>query len=145
MTDAKAIYLSALSVISCVGAYIADLLGGWTADIITLVICMVIDYIMGVVIAAVFKRSNKSANGALSSKAGWVGICRKGITLLIVLVAHRIDILLGMDYIRTAVVIGFILNEVVSITENAGIMGVPLPAAWVKAIDALRSKTDDKK
>ena len=69
---------------------------------------------------------------------------RKGVTLLVVLVAHRLDILIGTDYIRTAVIIAFCANELISIVENLGIMGVPLPTVITKAIEILQNKADEE-
>ena len=123
-----------------VGGAVAALFGGWDTALTTLVICMAIDYISGLVVAGVFHASKKSANGALESRAGWKGLCRKGMTLLIVLIACRLDLLAGTNYIRDSVVIGFVANEVISIVENAGLMGLPLPAAITKAIDILTTK-----
>ena len=128
------------TIVGTIGGFVANLFGGWSADLITLIICMIVDYIMGIIIAGVLHKSQKSQNGALSSSVGWVGLCRKGVILLIVLIAHRLDITLGVDYIKTAVIIGFITNEIISILENAGIMGVPLPNAIYKAIDMLKGK-----
>ena len=107
---------------------------------ITLVSMMVIDYLTGVLVAGVFHNSPKTENGALESKAGWKGLCRKGMTLLIVLVAARLDIILGTGFIRDAVIIGYIANETISIIENAGLMGVPIPEAIKKAIEVLQQK-----
>ena len=78
--------------------------------------------------------------------AGWKGLCRKGETLLIVLVACRLDAVMGSTFVRDAVVIGFICNETISIIENAGLMGLPIPAAITKAVDILkqRSETEQK-
>lgn len=131
-----------LSVIGVIGAGIAALFGGWDAGLATLIIFMSIDYITGLVVAGVFKNSAKTLNGALESKAGWKGLCRKGTTLLIVLVACRLDLVLGSNYIRDAVIIGFVLNETISIIENVGLMGVDLPPVLIKAIEILRNKTD---
>lgn len=71
---------------------------------------------------------------------------RKGETLLIVLVACRLDAVMGSTFVRDAVVIGFICNETISIIENAGLMGLPIPAAITKAVDILkqRSETEQK-
>ena len=124
------------------GGVIAELFGGWNSDITTLVIFMIVDYITGLIVAAVFKRSRKTDSGALSSKVGFVGLCKKGVMMLVVLVAHRLDLLVGTDYIRTAAVIGFCCSELVSIVENAGLMGVPLPGVIIKAIDILKNKND---
>lgn len=127
------------------GGIIAELFGGWDSDITTLVIFMCIDYITGIIVAAAFKRSQKTETGALSSKVGFIGLCKKGVMMLVVLIAHRLDLLIGTDYIRTATVIGFCCSELVSIIENAGLMGVPLPPVIIKAIDILKNKDNDKK
>ena len=68
------------------------------------------------------------------------------ITGLIVLVACRLDAVMGSTFVRDAVVIGFICNETISIIENAGLMGLPIPAAITKAVDILkqRSETEQK-
>lgn len=128
--------------IGALGALIANLLGGWDSALITLLLFMAVDYFSGLVVAGVFHNSTKTASGALESKAGWKGLCRKGVTLLIVLIACRLDIVIGSDYIRDAVVIAFILNESISIIENAGLMGVPIPAVITKSIEVLRAKRD---
>lgn len=126
--------------IGIVGSTVAAAFGGWDAAMITLVSMMVIDYLTGVLVAAVFHNSPKTQNGTLESKAGWKGLCRKGMTLLIVLVASRLDIILGTGFIRDAVIIGYIANETISIIENAGLMGVPIPEAIKKAIEVLQQK-----
>lgn len=64
------------------------------------------------------------------------------MTLLFVLIAYRLDLVIGSNYIRDAVIIGFIANETISIVENAGLMGIPLPAVISKAIDILTQKKD---
>lgn len=130
--------------IGIVGSTVAAAFGGWDAAMITLVSMMVIDYLTGVLVAGVFHNSPKTENGTLESKAGWKGLCRKGVTLLIVLVAARLDIILGTEFIRDAVVIGYIANEIISIIENAGLMGVPIPAAIEKAIEVLQSKGEEE-
>ena len=126
--------------IGVVGSTVAAAFGGWDAAMITLISMMVIDYLTGVLVAGVFHNSPKTENGTLESKAGWKGLCRKGMTLLIVLVAARLDIILGTDFIRDAVIIGYIANETISIIENAGLMGVPIPEAIKKAIEVLQQK-----
>lgn len=130
--------------IGLVGGVIATLFGGWNDALITLVAFMIIDYVSGLIVAGVFKASKKSENGALESRAGWKGLCRKGMTLLFVLIAHRLDLAVGTTYIKDAVVIGFIANELISIVENAGLMGIPLPAAITKAVDILTTKVEKR-
>jgi toxin secretion/phage lysis holin len=128
------------SLLGMLGAMIANLFGGWDAALQTLVICMAVDYLTGLVVAAVFKKSTKTETGALQSNAGWKGLCKKGMTLLVVLVAVRLDISLGTSFIRNVAIIGYIVNEAISITENAGLMGVPVHPAIIKAIDVLKQK-----
>lgn len=130
--------------IGVVGGIITTLFGGWDEGLMTLVIFMAIDYVAGIVVAGVFHSSRKTESGTLESRAGWKGLCRKCMTLLFVLIAYRLDLLIGSDYIRDAVIIGFVANETLSIIENAGLMGVPLPEPIVKAIDVLTNKRKEE-
>ena len=132
------------TVIGIIGGFFAYLFGGWDAALITLIIAMVIDFASGLVVAGVFHKSKKTDSGALESKAGWKGLCRKGMTLLIVLIAYRLDLAIGVDYIKNTVIIGFIANEVISIVENAGLMGLQYPDVINKAIDILTKKSGGK-
>lgn len=127
----------------CIGSIIAKALGGWDAGMITLVLFMAVDYITGLMVAGIFHASEKTESGGMESRAGWKGLCRKGVTLLIVLIAHRIDIVAGTSMVRDAVVIAYIVNEAISITENAGLMGVPVPDKLMAAIDVLQGKDRD--
>lgn len=126
--------------VGIVGSFIVSLLGGWDNGLITLVLFMAIDYITGLIVAGVFHQSKKTQTGALESRAGFKGLCRKGVVLLFVLIANRLDIVLNVSYIRDAVVIGFMANELISIVENAGLMGLPLPAVINNAVDILVNK-----
>ena len=123
-----------------VGSIIASFFGGWTASLTTLLIFMALDYVTGLICAGVFHKSQKSESGALESRAGWKGLCRKGMILLLVLVGHRLDLAIGANYIRDGICIAFIVNETISIIENAGLMGLKVPAILTKAIDILRKK-----
>lgn len=131
-------------VIGLLGGLIAAAFGGWTTAMTTLLIFMAIDYGMGLLVAGIFRNSKHSLHGGLESRAGWKGICRKGVTLLVVLVAARLDIVLGTTFVKDAVVIAYIVNELISIIENAGLMGVPIPKAILNAIDILKSKSEDE-
>ncbi len=128
--------------IGVVGGIIASMFGGWDSALVTLLLFMGIDYASGLIVAGVFHNSNKTESGALESKAGWKGLCRKCMTLLFVLIAYRLDLAIGVDYIRNAVIIGFMANELISIVENAGLMGLPLPDAINKAIDVLTEQKE---
>lgn len=126
--------------VGVLGSFIAGLFGGFDAALLTLLLFMAADYVTGLILAGVFRRSPKSESGALESKAGLKGLFRKGGMLLTVLVACRLDLLLGSNLIRDASVIAFSVNELISITENLGLMGVPIPEVIVKSISALKEK-----
>lgn len=130
--------------IGVVGGFIASLFGGWDAALVTLIIFMGVDYLTGLIVAGVFHNSEKTETGTLESRAGWKGLCRKGVSLLVVLVACRLDLVIGSNFIRDSVVIAFIANETLSIVENAGLMGIPIPAVIAKAIDVLKKKAESK-
>ena len=126
--------------LGAIGGFIVRLLGGWSTDLQTLIIFMTIDFAMGLIVAGIFKKSRKSESGALRSLSAWMGLCKKGVTLLFVLIAYRLDLALGLDYVRTATIIGFMINELISIVENAGLMGMKLPNALTRAIEILNEK-----
>lgn len=130
------------TLLGVVGSAIAALFGGWDTGLATLIVFMVIDFGSGIVVAGVFHKSRKTETGALESRTGWKGLCRKCMTLFFVLIAYRLDLVIGTNYIRDTVIIGFIANELISIVENAGLMGIPLPAVIQKGIDILTSKAD---
>lgn len=132
-----------LGILAAIVTAISSLFGGWDSALTTLVIFMAIDYIAGLIVAGVFKKSKKSDTGALESRAGWKGLCKKGMTLLVVLVAVRLDIAVGTTFIKDVVVIAYIANEALSIIENAGLMGLPIPSVISRAIEVLRKKEVD--
>ena len=121
--------------VGVIGGAIAGLFGGWDTALQTLVIFMAVDYITGLIVAGVFHTSPKTKTGTLESRAGWKGLCRKGVSLLVVLVACRLDAIIGSSFIRDATVIAFVCNETISIIENAGLMGVPVPKVLVEAVE----------
>lgn len=129
--------------VGMVGGSLATLLGGWDSALATLLIFMGVDYLTGLIVAGVFHASSKTENGALESRAGWKGLCRKGVTLLIVLVAVRLDMVMGSTFIRDAAIIAFVANETISIIENAGLMGVPIPSVITRAIEVLKDKSEN--
>lgn len=132
------------TMIGAVGSGIAALFGGWDTGLVSLLIFMGLDYVSGLVVAGVFHKSNKTATGSLESKTCWKGLCRKCMTLVFVLVSYRLDLIIGTNYIRDAVIIAFMANELISLVENAGLMGIPLPAVITKAIDILQKKSESE-
>ena len=137
MLNLKNILCTAIGI---VGTTVSQLFGGWSAALTTLIIFMGIDYISGVIVAGVFHKSTKTKTGGLNSLIGWKGLFKKGLTLAIVLVAHRLDLLIGTNYIRDAVIIAFCANELISIIENAGLIGIPIPTVITKAIEVLKER-----
>ena len=132
------------TIIGIVGGAIATAFGGWDTALAALVTFMAIDYITGLMVAGIFHTSPKTKTGTLESRAGWKGLCRKGVSLLVVLVACRLDAIIGSSFIRDATVIAFACNETISIIENAGLMGVPVPKVLVEAVDVLKRSRDQK-
>lgn len=127
------------ALLGMLGGILAAAFGGWDTALIALIACMAIDYATGTVVALVFHNSRKTESGRYNSAYGLKGLCKKGLTLLFVLVAVQIDRLLGSDYVRDAVCIGFCVNEVLSIVENLGLAGVPLPKVVTKALEQLQN------
>lgn len=132
-----------LAALAAAGSAIAGALGGWDAALSTLLILMAIDYVTGVLVAAVWHKSGKTDSGGVSSAAGFKGLLRKAVMLLVVFLAAQMDKTLGIDYVRTAACLFYIANEGLSILENTAIMGVPYPAFIRNMLDALRKKTDE--
>ena len=126
--------------VGVVGSLLASFFGGWTASLTTLIIFMGIDLLTGWVLAGVFHKSPKTETGALESRTGFKGLIRKLTILLFVLIGYRLDVAVGTTYIRDAICIAFMANELLSIVENAGLMGIPIPAVITEAIDILKKK-----
>ena len=131
-----------LAALATVRTIVAHALGGWDAAMQVLVALMALDYLTGILVAAVWQRSNKSSTGALDSKAGFKGLCKKGMILLLVWLGVLLDNAFGTTYVRMAVIIFFIGNEGISFLENLGLMGVPFPEFLKKALEALRDQGD---
>ena len=128
------------TVFGLVGSALCWAFGGWDAGLTAMVICMSVDYISGSLVALVFHNSRKSETGSYNSAYGLKGLCKKCLMLLFVIVAVQADRLLGGDFVRDAVCIGFTANEILSIVENLGLAGVPMPQAVVKALEQLQTK-----
>lgn len=131
---------AAFGAIGVAGSFIVGLFGGWSMALETLMIFMAIDFISGLIVAGIFHNSPKTENGALESNRCWKGLFRKLMTLVFVMVGYRIDLALDVDYVKNAVIFAFMANELISIVENAGLMGLPIPAAITNAIEILKNK-----
>ena len=128
------------TLLGMLGGALAAAFGGWDAALTALVVCIGVDYVSGSLLALVFHKSSKSESGSYNSSYGLKGLCKKCMMLLFVVVAVQMDRLMGSAYIRDAVCIGFCTNEVLSIVENLGLAGVPMPQAIVNALEQLQKK-----
>lgn len=127
-----------------IGGSIAGMLGGWDMALEALVVCMIVDFISGFIVASVFHNSPKTETGTTASAVSREGLVRKGMMLAFVLIGYELERMTGSGFIRESIIYGFIVNELLSITENAGLMGLPLPAAIANAIDILKEKSNKK-
>ena len=109
-----------------------------------LVLLMALDYLSGVGVALLGK-SPKSEGGALSSRAGFAGLARKAMILVIVLLAAVLDQLTGSAACTGAATMFYIVNESLSILENAVLLGVPVPQRLRQALDVAGRAADCEK
>ena len=131
--------------ITAVGAFVTALIGEWDGALLTLLLFMAADWLTGLTVAGVFHRSPKSRNGALESRIGLKGLCRKGAMLLVVLIAYRLDLMAGLHgVLRTAAIVALVCNEALSVLENVGLMGVEYPAIIDRVIRQLLGENEDR-
>lgn len=123
-----------------IGSLLINLIGKPTDDLIILIVLMIIDLIVGFLVSAIWQKSSKTDSGKLSSSVMFKGIFKKFFTLVIVVIAYQLDILLAMNVIRHIVIIAFIVEEVLSITENIAITGIKIPIVITKALDVLEKE-----
>lgn len=143
LISARAMYVSALAVTSALGAWAVEALGGWDNSLQTLIAFMAIDYVLGILIALIWHKSQKTADGRFESHASLKGLIRKFSVLIIVFIAVKLDMVMhDSGYVRTAVIMFFITNEGFSIIENLGIMGVPMPEVIKDAFAAIKKQSE---
>lgn len=124
-------------VLAAIGSWLALFLGPMDGLLITLLVFVIVDYITGIVSAGI--------NHKLSSSVGFKGIAKKVFIFVIVGVANLIDrYILGGGYavLRTATVFFYLANEGISILENAGECGLPIPTKIRQLLEQLRDKGD---
>lgn len=124
---------------------ITGLYGGWTTGSRVLVILMLLDYVLGCACALAGK-SAKTASGHFLSQVAFMGILKKGVIMAVVLVAALLDRAVpteGGALFRSAAEFFYIASEALSILENAGLIGVPVPRPLKQALEALREKSDN--
>ncbi|MBR4874780.1 MAG: phage holin family protein [Clostridia bacterium] len=108
--------------------------GGLDSLLCTLLVCIIIDYVTGV-LAALYQ-------GRLNSETGFLGILKKVVILLIVVLAHMIENAAALTGVRDMVIGFYIANEGISIIENAGKMNVPVAKTMSKFLEQLKENND---
>lgn len=128
------IWKSVKYVAATIAGVISNFLGGWDIMLQVLLGFVVLDYITGVVAAAFEKK--------LDSSVGFKGIARKVLLFVPIGIAYQLDVLLGQEQILRNIAVWFyVVNEGLSVMENLGRAGVPLPDALINALQQLKSKS----
>ncbi len=135
--------------LAAAGGLIVGLYGGWTPGSRVLLVLMTVDYITGL-ICALSGKSTKTESGHFWSRVAFLGLAKKGVIMLVVLVAAQLDKVLAVGpgpqtLFRTAAEFYYIASEGLSIIENAGLLGVPVPKVIRQALEVLREKHDEGK
>ena len=123
--------------VAAIGGWLGYFLGGMDGLMIALIIFMVLDYITGLMCAVIDKK--------LPSAVGFKGICKKVLILMLVGVAHIVDLhVVGTgDALRSAVVCFYLSNESVSMLENAAHLGLHIPEKLKSVLAQLHGRIDD--
>lgn len=123
--------------LTVVSGAIVGYLGGLDQLLTALLVLAIVDYASGVIAAGV--------NGQLKSKVGFKGIAKKVMLFLLVAAAHVVDLIIGSNAMfRDAVIFFFIANELLSLIENAGKIGLPVPQVLKNAVEVLKGKGEGK-
>jgi len=133
----KDIWNAAQLAITAIGGWLGWVLGGWDGFLYALVTFVLTDYLTGLMAAAVEKK--------LSSEIGFKGIFRKVLIFMLVGIGHILDARVIGDgsVLRTAVIFFYISNEGISIIENAGRIGLPIPQKLKAILEQLKTKGDE--
>jgi len=131
--------------VAIIAGFIAGLYGGWSTALTILVIMMGVDFLTGLILGWQCK-SDKTDTGGLSSRAGFIGLLKKGVIMLIVLVATMLDKAVGntAQIFQQATVFYYIANEGLSILENADAIGIKTPKFIHDRLEIMRQQNDDK-
>ena len=124
------------SILAWICTVLSFLFGDMAGLMVALIALIILDYISGVIAAAVEKR--------LSSEVGAKGIAKKIFMLLIVALANIVDInVIGDGHVlKTVTVVFYICNECISLIENAGRIGVPVPKKLLDVLEQLRDRDE---
>jgi toxin secretion/phage lysis holin len=123
-------------VVTAIGGFLGYFLGGMDSFLYALIAFVVIDYITGLMVAAIQKK--------VSSEVGFKGICKKMLIFILVGVANIVDkqIIGNGSAIRTAVIFFYLSNEGISILENTALIGLPVPQKLRDVLEQLKGPED---
>ena len=125
-------------IFAAVGGWLGWFFGGTDGFLYALIAFVVLDYITGVMCAVNDRK--------LSSEIGFRGICKKVLIFMMVGMGNILDVYIIKNgaVIRTAVIFFYIANEGISLLENAGRLGLPIPKKIISALEQLKKKGDDE-
>ncbi|MBA2943391.1 phage holin family protein [Paenibacillus sp. CGMCC 1.16610] len=123
------------SILAALSACVTYAFGGVSELLGLFLMTIAVDYVTG--IAASMKEQR-----GLNSQVGFWGLTRKGMMLLVIMLAHRMDLLLDTNIMMTGAIYFYLANEFISITENYGRLGLPLPSFLKQMIQVLRNKSE---
>ncbi|MCC3373916.1 phage holin family protein [Cohnella sp. REN36] len=125
------------AVSAAVGAALIFAYGHWPQALTVLLVVMALDYLTGVTAAV------RDGSG-LHSQTGFWGLWKKGLMLLVILLAHRIDVMFGSEWAMGGAIYFYLANELLSVLENAGRIGLPIPARLRQVVRLLRDRADEE-
>lgn len=120
--------------VAAVGAALTAVLGGWDTMLRVLVMFVALDYVVGVLAAWYEKR--------LNSDIGARGIIKKFLLFVVVALAYQLDRAVGQEIFRSLAIWFYLANEALSVIENAGRCGVPIPSFLRTALEQIKNKSD---
>lgn len=119
-----------------IGGLLIGFLGGWDIALQVLIIFVILDYITGI-IAAFYEKN-------LNSEVGMWGIFRKIMLFIPIAVGYWLDTIMGVQVFRSLAIFFYVANEGLSLFENLGRMGVPIPAPLRAALEQMKQKAEGK-
>lgn len=136
----KKITISLILIIILIVAVGLSLFYGLTIPIKILLVCMLADYLIGIAMAI----SGDSKHGSLKSHVGYTGLVKKSVMIFIVVIMGLLEQLLNINFLQKTITIAFVFNELVSIVENASLLGLPV-ANILPMLKNRQMKGDDNK
>lgn len=130
---------AACAVLAAIGAWFAQLYGGWNGAMTTLLIAVVADFFTGIM-CGWLNKSPHTESGGVSSRVMREGMVQKVFIFVVLLLAARLDMVMNVTIWKDAACIYYIAEEALSIIENVGRLGVPIPEKLKNAIEALKSE-----